>query len=379
MKKNLIPYLSRTLPLLDFASDYFKGILLESTLVICVQHLYETTYNMFKALFSKGLKPENLHVFGKCYSTDPRVYKQLEADGVHISPHSASFDSHVPYDKNFEENIRDFFKTIVRTVDLDAFEKVIILDDGGFLSHIANQLLPKHLNVVGVEQTAAGFHRIKRDQVFFPVINTAKSWVKGKYESPIIINLALKKLESKISHLDHQPQSVLIMGYGTLGQVVYNHLHHHYAVSYFDADPSKSLISKNDLKNLLKDFDLIIGTTGETSLSTQDFKYLKPSVVLASISSSDREFDSIHLRKKTAKTHNCHTDMQIGGITLLNAGFPINFDEDYAEIDTDDFQLTRALILSAVCQAQQTPQKEKGFIDLDECFQKALEQKLIKQ
>lgn len=73
-KKTLL----RNLPLLDFTADYFKKIDFSRTLIICVQHLYSTTYNMFDKLFKMGLKPNNLHIVGKCYSTDPDVFAQLK-------------------------------------------------------------------------------------------------------------------------------------------------------------------------------------------------------------------------------------------------------------------------------------------------------------
>ncbi|QVL57776.1 MAG: hypothetical protein KFB93_01495 [Simkaniaceae bacterium] len=368
--------LLRTLPLLDFTADYFEKVDFTKTLIICVQHLYSTTYNMFDKLFRMGLKPSNLHIVGKCYSTDPQVFDQLKKDGVNVSTLSNYFDSHSPYDTNFEKKIEDFFDEIIQTTSLESYEKIIILDDGGFLCRIANRKLPKLSNIIGVEQTSAGFNRIKREGSFFPVINTARSHVKMKHESPIIINLALKKLRDKISHLDPQPKKILIMGFGTLGKVVYDNLHTSYEISAYDTDPTKNTLPTTDLHSHLKDFDLIIGATGETSLTYQDLSYLKRPVVLASISSSDREFDAVHLRMKAPQTHQCHTDLLIEGVTLLNCGFPINFDDDYQTIDTDNFQLTRSLILGAVCQAYLTDPQKPGFIELDPSFQNALEKEL---
>lgn len=368
--------LLRNLPLLDFTADYFNEIDFTNTLIICVQHLYSTTYNMFDKLFKMGLKPNSLHIVGKCYSTDPEVFAQLKKDGVNVSPLSNYFDSHSPYDSNFEKKIEDFFDEIIQSTSLETYEKIIILDDGGFLCRIANRKLPKLSNIIGIEQTSAGFNRIKREGSFFPVINTARSHVKMKYESPIIIDLALKKLRTKIAHLNPQPKKILIMGFGTLGKVVYDNLHTTYDVSAYDVDPTKNTLPSQDLHCHLKDFDLIIGATGETSLTYQDFSHLKKPVVLASISSSDREFDAVHLRTKAPQTFQCHKDLLIENVTLLNCGFPINFDDDYQTIDTDNFQLTRSLILGAVCQAYKTDTQKPGFIDLDFNFQKALEEKL---
>ena len=64
---------------------------------------------MFATLFKMGLKPQNVHIIGKCYSTDPIVYDQLKLEGAKISPLSTYFDSHYPYDFMFDKKIKEFF------------------------------------------------------------------------------------------------------------------------------------------------------------------------------------------------------------------------------------------------------------------------------
>jgi hypothetical protein len=115
LKKN--PLL-RSLPLLEWSCSFFDKVDLHNCLIICVQHLYATTYNMFTKIFQKGLKPQNLFVIGKCYSTDPMVYAQLKKDGAKVSPQSAYFDSYTAYDDEFNKQINGFFKSIVEKLDL---------------------------------------------------------------------------------------------------------------------------------------------------------------------------------------------------------------------------------------------------------------------
>lgn len=57
--------------------------------------------------------------------------------------------------------------------------------------------------------------------------------------------------------------------------------------------------------------------------------------------------------------------LTVEGITVLNCGFPVNFDEDYDAIDTDDFQLTRALILTSIYQAAIKNPRVQGFFPLE--------------
>jgi hypothetical protein len=144
-----------------------------------------------------------------------------------------------------------------------------------------------------------------------------------------------------------------------------------YLISTFDSVPEKSTIKPDEFKTRLGEFDLIIGCTGSTSLTFEDFSYLKNPVILASISSSDREFEAFKFRKLNP-VKNCHSHVTVDGITLLNCGFPITFDEDYDSIDTDDFQLTRALILASVYQASVTNQSLHGFLPMEDDLQKTI-------
>lgn len=368
--------LERDLPLVDYVFEQYAHVDLSKTLIICMQHLYETTYTMFQKLFSLGLQPSNLIIFGKCYSTDPRVYKNLKMQGAHVHPLSFYFDSHSSYDKDTTKHIQQALQDIIDHIDLKAYEKVIVIDDGGFLIHTINEIFPKDIPLVAVEQTSAGYNNNKDKDLFFPVINVARSWLKKEYETPIIINLALQKIREKIAQLESAPKKILVVGGGFIGGHVYRSLKDDYDVSCFDNDPEKSTIPHEEFETRLEEFDLIIGATGTTSIPKTALSMIKKPVVFASISSSDREFDILHLRQKTDPVINCHATINIDNFTILNGGFPVNFDQDYAVIDHDLFQISRALIFSATCHAFLTEKTLSGFIDYDHNFQKELEKQI---
>lgn len=361
----------RRLPLIERLTQLFDDLNLENTLVISVQHLCSTTEVLFDALLDLNLDPENLYVVGKCYSTNPEVLVRLRKKGINALFSSSSFNCSVPFDVDFDRNVDEMIKQVISSNDLFSFERIIILDDGGHLLERAHVLLPKGLPVVGIEQTSSGFNRMKDKNLPFPVINLARSWLKLEHETPIIISLVLRKLKEKLDQLDSNVKKVLLIGFGVLGQKIHEILKDKYLISVFDAVPEKSTIAPDEFKTRLGEFDLIIGCTGSTSLKFEDFKYLKKPVTLASISSSDREFESFKFRKlKPVK--NCHSSVVIDGITLLNCGFPITFDEDYDSIDTDDFQLTRALILASVYQASVTDKNLHGFLPMEDDLQKTI-------
>ncbi len=360
---------SRFLPLLDKEKEVFAKVDLSNTLIICVQHLCSTTYSLFEALFDLGLKQSNLYALGKCYSTNPEIYYQLQHDGVNVSPASMFFNSHLSYDFEFDANVSKLIQNVICARDLTTFDQVIILDDGGHLIDKARQLLPKTLKCVGVEQTSSGFNRLKNTKLHFPIINSARSWVKLEYESPIIANLVKRKLLSFLDEYVLSQQEILLLGCGSLGSIIYNEISNNFNVTRFDIRSNRSDFSKHQLRDCISRFDVIIGCTGDTSLSLCDYSYLKKGVVLASVSSSDREFDAVNLRKKNTKYHECHKNLFVEGIHLLNSGFPITFGTDYESIDTNDFQLTRSILFSSICQAVTNNYATNEFVDIDEDIQ----------
>ena len=364
-------FTQRRLPLIERLTQLFDDLNLENTLIISVQHLCSTTEVLFDALLDLDLYSENLYVVGKCYSTNPEVLVRLRKKGINALFSSSSFNCSVPFDIDFDRNVDEMIKQVISSNDLFSFERIIILDDGGHLLERANVLLPKGLPVVGIEQTSSGFNRMQDKNLPFPIINLARSWLKLEYESPIIISLVLRKLKEKLDQLDSNVYKVLLIGFGVLGQKIHEILKDRYLISIFDSVPEKSTIAPNEFKTRLKEFDLIIGCTGSTSLTFDDFRYLKKPVILASISSSDREFESFKFRKLNP-VENCHNHVVVNGVTLLNCGFPITFDADYDSIDTDDFQLTRTLILASIYQASVTSQSLQGFLPMEDDLQRTI-------
>ena len=358
----------RKIPLVYKFISELRDFDLSDVLIICVQHLFLSTYYMFESLLDVGLKPENLFILGKCYSTDMRAFSKFKEMGAFVSSRSHFYNGHEPYDHTLLSAAESLLDEVLNKKDLSEFRKIIILDDGGDLLGLANDKLPHLDNFIGIEQTASGYNRVKENLPFFSVINLARSWAKLQHETPIIIKSISSQMLNKLREYKHKVKNVLIIGYGSLGQSIHQNLISIFRVDFFDPKFKDILGLKNLHKNLNK-YDLIIGCTGATSLPGIYHKLLKKGVILASTSSSDREFDGVHLRKLLPPNDDCHADMEINGITLLNSGFPINFTPNYDESDTLEFQLTRALIVASIYQAVVQKPINKGFVDLDSALQ----------
>lgn len=358
-------------PLIEFSSSFFEDNQLENYYIIGVQHILGTTHEMFKSLFRKGLKPHNLSLIGKCYSTVPEVFQAMRDQGIDVCDSSLEFDSHVPFDEMFKINIRRFLFDRKDKMNAQEFDKIIILDDGGELLEEIEEFLTRDENVVGIEQTSSGYNKLVHKQHTLPIINLARSEIKKTMESPIIIDAALDQLSDKLATLPKQPEKILVMGNGVLGSRIQTILQKKYQVMCFDVYSKKSDFPPEKLHEKLGEFDLIIGCTGRTSLTQKDHRFLKKGCVLMSISSSDREFDAISLRKKTPKTMTCFEDIDVDGIKLLNCGFPINFTGQGEKEDLNLIQLTRALIISSIQQAS-VCQAPAGFVEMEADIQRLI-------
>jgi S-adenosylhomocysteine hydrolase len=340
--------MTQDLSLPRFVSDLYPKVRFDDTLIIACQHLLGTTYLMFKELFERGLKPENVYILGKCYSTSGIVYKRFVDRHVHISPDSKSFDSHVSFDGQFQAYIDQFIKKVG---DIGGQEEVIILDDGGQLLAYVNDFFKDFKNVVGIEQTSSGYTKLVNIKLNFPIINVARSKAKLKVESPMIAELVAGRLTAYLKKQRVGNPKILIVGQGYIGRYLRTELEKHYSVNGCDITTNQCDFQGNYQEHL-GEFDVVIGATGQSVLLPGDFSKLKKGVILVSVSSSDREFSSSYLRALLPKTDDCHKDIKVNGINLVNSGFPINFDGKEHSLAPEKIQLTRALLLAALYEAK---------------------------
>jgi len=361
------------LPLLKFVSGLYPDIDLSNVVLIACQHLLGTTYNLFEELFKKGLKPENVFLIGKCYSTNEKVYQKFVDRKVHISESSKAFDSTISFDEQFQGYIEVFLQKVKGTINTKDFKKIIILDDGGGLLLFANDFFKDCSNFVGIEQTSSGYERLKDVNLLFPVFNIARSKAKLEYESPMVAELIVNKIEDYIKESHINNPKILVVGQGYIGKGITQLLNQKYSVNGCDRIADKCDFGGN-YKSRLGEFDVIVGAAGVSVLAAGDFGKLKKGVVLISASSSDREFSAVYLRRLEGKTDNCHKDFDVNDIELLNGGFPINFDGREHSLSPEKIQLTRALLLAGIYESLNANGRN-GILELDN----AVQQQIIKK
>ncbi len=360
------------LPLLDYTSELFKKTNFDNVLLIAIQHILETNLVMFEYLFAKGLKPQNVFLLGKCYSTNKEILEKFQKKGVYVHDGSLKFNSHLSFDSQFESEIKDFYKTIVKKVNFADYEKVLIVDDGAMLLYSENPLIESFSNFIGIEQTSSGYNKIKKIKLKFPVINVARSDAKLVHESPFIAEKVIENIYIAVEKLKLKPQRALVVGAGSIGRAIHNSLKNKIETHIYDVRRLLSEFGQAELDNIICDFDLIIGASGSEILNDRICKKLKKYTILASASLSDREFSAVNLRKQVPKIENCHEDVFVNNVWLLNCGFPVDFDGKKNIVSPPKIQLTRALMFSAMCLAMEREYPSKKLIELDPKIQKQL-------
>lgn len=367
------------MPLLEYVKSLHPLVPLNNVLLIGCQHILATTHLMLRSLYDCGLDPKNIFLLGKCYSTNRSVLREMLQDGIHVSPLSFSFESHLAFDEQFSDIVAQFLEHMLSDLDLSKFDKIIILDDGGQLLALSMKFISGHKNITGIEQTSSGYEKIKATALKFPVINVARSQAKLIYESPMIANTVVKRALKRITELKNTPRQILILGNGAIGSAIYTALKNDYKVQIYDKNLNTTEFNRGDIdfEKQLRSADVIIGCSGETSIPSGKHKYLKKGCVLFSASSSDREFDAVSFRRKSRYVKNCHNDVEVGGITLLNCGFPINFDGGRHSVPPSRIQLTRALLMGSIFQACEMTESSSEIVPLDFEFQRDIIRKYL--
>lgn len=358
----LFSYLSREcLQLVEQTCSLIENVDLSDVCIIGAQHILPTTLRMFESLFKRGFPRTNLFLIGKCYSTDFQTFRELKKRGIYVCKSSNVFEKNTSFDCTYSENIKDFIADICPKIISLKPKKLIILDDGGELISIASEMLWPNIEIVGVEQTSSGYEKLKKQTHAFPIINVARSKAKLLYESPIIATTAINALLMHIDTVKLQKSKVLILGNGSIGRAIESSLKDSCCISSYDITHIDKIPQHEYFRNNLYKFDIVIGCTGNSSITPEYFSALKPGVVLVSVSSSDREFSAQHLRQMTFDQLQCHDSFTVRNITVLNGGFPVNFSGLASATDPEIFELTRALLIGAILEGLYNCPKTPGL------------------
>ncbi len=355
--------------LLEEISRYFdskKGGF-DNVYILACQHILESQAKMFELLVEFGVPKENIHIFGKIYSTSNEVLKELSDAGFNVV--QPNFDQSVSFDIEHAENCTkqlDLFLSRIKNPS-----KVIILDDGGELLRIVNDKfdsISKEIPVIGIEQTSSGFRKLEKSQVHFPIFNVARASVKLIKESPLIAELGCNRMVDAFKQYSIAEPRILVVGLGPMGS---NTLSIFKEKGYFALGYDIAHHDKSELVNLIRDnnINVVVGVTGSNILNEEQLQEIKDlldyKLYLISMSSADREFPTIYIRKNSIKSSEIHGDVIWDNLVLINNGFPITFKGNRYESTPEEIERTIGLLYGSTLEALTNNEiGQLGFIDV---------------
>jgi len=374
-----------TLPLLDKIVEDLDGKKpLAHKNLLWVTHVLASTYALSVALRQAGVAASASIVVGTPYGTNDTVKATLIDDGFDVR--KPALDPKA-YRAEVEKAVDEMVKLHKKN-----HHPVVVMDDGGLVAEILRSD-PKYKDVMGafkiVEQTTRGITAAEQDTVSMPVINVARS--KSKMAEAALIGRAVAaKVLQGLKRLgkDLKKENVTVVGYGAIGAKIAAELRKAGALVTVvepSADRAKKAAKAGftvaSKEQAFPKSNVVIGSSGVTSIGLTDLKRLPNGAVFASASSKRLEIDMEALEKAASSSHEIASDTplvtlptrayKLGGkeITALGDGWPINFDGDVEDIPPEEIQLTRAVMLAGAIQAGSVKTNQvanKGVIPLDE-------------
>jgi len=391
------------LPLLDFlVSRYKKQQPLKNITALFFQHQLSDQVPMVRALIDLGLSAENIYWVDIPYTSNKCTRDALKKLGDINFFTCEDYDLLHPYAAYQRRRAIKIYK---KMLSLNP-ERLLVLDDGAYFLEAASYFENRPSRCVIVEQTSRGMIKLENNKAmqhllkYFPIINVARSTLKSKLESPFIGKSVCAALDYHLEpYLKKSKKTIrcLILGYGNIGRAVAQHLKsidkiladnifiHDTNHNNDDSDNNKihdiDLYNKWDHSNQ-ETFDLVIGCTGNTSFDFGDYVLLNNNAVLVSASSGAIEFNRRNMIEQgllselddvwigEIKNDRClHSDISIHfpgrDVTLLNGGFPINFDGRMTISKSNQIQITSSLMLEAAVMSTTLDEGAHGIQELN--------------
>ncbi|HEV2613255.1 MAG TPA: NAD(P)-dependent oxidoreductase [Gammaproteobacteria bacterium] len=365
-----------TLSLLDDMVEIIKTQVglpdLSNTVFIGVQHVLETTVTLFDALIALGVKPYNMFFSGKCYSTSPVIEAQVKKRGIHLMPSNKPLKPG-EYEEYCQRGIAKMWRNCMAEINGKPIDAIIILDEGGRCLENIPSSVGLNYRIAAIEQTRGGLYTESVSLLPFPLIEVATCAVKKILEPPLIaeaiINVVIRKVRNLLASLQTEAGKTTfgIIGNGAIGGAITKLLLSlGYTVAVYDESESafqqiidKSFFRMENVDSVIAIADIIFGCTGKDITSKVDLlKLIKKDKTFISCTSEDKEFKTL-LRSigsqsivpiDTLSDIVCYTKNG-RTITVLQGGFPINFDRNPWNVPANSIEVTQGLLLGGCLQA----------------------------
>ncbi len=349
------------LPLLTESLEVFRpkvGRMASRAVLVCVQHLLETTGSLLETGLALGFRPDAIFVLGKLYSTNSRVAERLSALGIDVrASQLPSADG--GFREAFEADCARLWSLVSEFCSRQPVDRIVILDDGGHCLSSAPLPLTQRYLTIGIEQTTSGIVEAGRAQ--WPVVQVATSAAKRHLEPHLISRAVLERVSHLLRRNGLDSDGCGVIGLGQIGSSLAKGLiDRGHSVVGFDtkAKPEVCVPACASLKELLERARVIFGCTGDDVFDGCDWiERIERRHHLISCSSEDREFRTLLSRSQRQittledllSTRVVHVGS--GVFEIARGGFPVNFDGTPESVPSAEIQLTRFLLFAALAEA----------------------------
>ena len=308
------------LPALDLYATNLKtkyGDVFKNKMILCVQHFLSDLPTFVAFLVKLGADYKDIYFLQKTYEYPERKYvsQYLTDKKCTVERLSAVISS---------EQINTKKALLKKALEKckSSGKKLVIIEDGGYFTPLLDQeefKKYKKLCIGAVEQTTRGIRndrKIPKSKISFPIINVAKSTLKSEIESPEVAQTLAQNIRYICTHNSvhwHiESIGILILGCGAIGQKAAEKIYN-MGFKVFVYDKSKTKLEnlseqwgKNNIKiTVLKKiddvsrFDILLGLSGERTITRDIILRCKDNAILTSGSSETYEIDLKTIEEST--------------------------------------------------------------------------------
>ncbi len=380
----VLPALDACLAKAIEAKNNNKIIDWSKVVIIGQQHFLETTATLFQKIIELGVKPENIHLSDKVYSSNRKVRKAIKMMKINVYE-MENYTDVGAYERKCSSHIEKMFEACAEKYKNNPPLGYLLADDGGFTFRmIPPNFIKEDTPIAGFEQTSGGLNNKTASSHSINVVNVAKSSLKKDVEPHHIVTAICNQLD-KFLPKNKAETTFGVIGYGVIGKALAEKLlKDGYKVKVFDsqADAMKAAKAKaaeetrfkcmTDLATLINESTHIIGCTGTDVTADPAISNFIENVNhdkhFFNIGSGDVEYASyIKTSQKESKIgpgclQNFSITNRVGKkMYFYYGGFPINFSNSGKQpwnVPAYGIEATQCALFGALLQAGEDLKKQ---------------------
>lgn len=321
--------------------------------IVFVQHLLPDTAHYLKVLAGSGFKV--LAIYGIEYSTKPEAVEAIRGLGIQVESLPVA---------QIPSALESLFRSRQSAGSSGSKRRVLLQEVGGYAANLLARdpdlLAESCLGIV--EETRQGLWRYQEvENPAVPVVEIASTRLK-RIEAIYVGEAVARALETDLLVLGRTLAGlpITVLGFGDIGSCCAVAFRSRGAiVAVYDPDPTRLVEAVGSgflvfgRREALRHGRVIVGASGQQSLTLDDIGHMSEGAVLVSASSKQVEFPVSELL--SSATRNVEIAPRLtklvfengDNIVLVNDGFPVNFESLSLPAFVSDLLFCQ--ISSAIC------------------------------